>query len=132
MRAAMLPLAALALTACAADEATQILHSDGGGYHMELTLSPAEPVAGEDVTATLNVLNHHESTPVTGAAVDMTPWMPMHDHGINDEVSVSELGEGDYEGTFAFSMPGSWELRLDLDDSGELGADTAVATIEVQ
>ena len=124
--------ATLLLAACGApDVATTVLHSDGGAYHMELTLSPGAPVTGEGTTTTLTVLHHEDLSPVLDATVGMTPWMPMHDHGIADDVVVEDLGEGVYEGTFAFSMPGSWELRLDIDDGAEIGADTAVATVEV-
>ena len=68
--------------------------------------------------------------PATGVTVGLVPWMPAHNHGIPQDVTVSEAGAGAYEATFAFSMPGSWELQLDLD--GEPGQDTARYEVEVQ
>lgn len=117
----------LPLAACGGpDVAEQVLHTESHAYHIDLAFSPAEPVAGEDVTATAHVQRHDDLSPVTGAQVVFEPWMPMHDHGIPDEVVVNELDGGVYEGTFAFSMPGSWELRIDI------GGDVATGSIEVQ
>lgn len=60
----------------------------------------------------------------------MKPFMPQHGHGIADEVVVTERGEGLYDGTFAFSMPGTWELNLTV--SAEPGDDEAAITVDVR
>lgn len=106
------------------------LISDGGTYHLDLTLDPAEPVAGEEVLASLLVMTRADMASLTDATVEIEPWMPMHGHGISDPVAVEELGDGLYEGRFVFSMPGSWELRIQIE--AEPGTDGATAPVEVQ
>lgn len=106
----------LSLAACGSETGAQTLMSDGGAYQLELVLSPAEPVSGEDVEASVQVRTDADMASVSGATVALEPWMPAHDHGIPDEVSISDDGDGLYTGTFAFSMPGSWELRVQVDD----------------
>lgn len=116
----MLGMFTLILLACSSEpaELDVMLHA----------IDPDPPVAGEDITATLHLMWADDGGDVTDADVVVTPWMPAHGHGIDTEVSVSELGEGEYEAGFIFSMPGTWELQVDVDD----GAGTGLVEVEVQ
>jgi len=72
---------------------------------------------------------HLESTdgvPVTGATIDISGGMPMHDHGLPTAPRVTEeLGDGDYrlEG-MKFQMPGHWVVELRVDTPA--GVDSVV------
>lgn len=57
--------------------------------------------------------------------VAVVPWMPSMGHGVEEEVSVTKLGEGQYRASnVTFSMRGKWELRILLKD-GDLIKDEA-------
>jgi hypothetical protein len=88
---------------------------------------PDPPTAG-DVVATLHLSWADDGGDVTDADVLVTPWMTAHAHGIDTAPEVTELGDGLYEAAFAFSMPGTWELQVDVDD----GAGTGSVEVEVQ
>ncbi len=85
------------------------------------TIDPDPPVAG-DVVATLHLSWADDGEPVTDAEVHVTPWMTAHGHGIDTPPEVAELGDGQYEADFAFSMPGTWELQVDVDDGAGQGS----------
>ncbi len=95
-------------------------------YTVHATPDPTEVIAREDVTYDFHVHTSDDHEVVEGATLTVTPWMPAHGHGIDDEVVVVELGEGHYEATFQFSMPGEWELQIDID--GDAGVGEVVVT----
>jgi hypothetical protein len=78
------------------------LEIDGGALRMgvnQLTLELRDP--GE--------------RPVSGAAIRLEPWMPLHGHGAAVAPTVKEPREGVYrlEG-IDLPMPGVWELRFEI------------------
>lgn len=100
-----------------------------GGYTMALRLAPDPAEAGTPVQVLTDIRDAANDAPITHATLQITPWMPMHDHGIPEDVVVVDLGEGRYEAQFAFSMPGAWEVRLDVD--GPSGPDQGIFALEV-
>lgn len=110
----------LLLAACSAEPA--------GLDVMIQELAPDPVVSGEDVTASLHVSWADDGEDVTDAVVTLTPWMSAHGHGIDDEVLVEELGDGLFTADFALTMPGTWELRVDVDDGLAAGS----VEVEVQ
>lgn len=129
----MLPAAALlSLLACATSDddsaASGALLSEAGLYSLVVAMSPDPPTVG-DSTLTVDLHDAETDQLVTGATLQVTPWMPDHDHGISDAPEVVEDG-GVYTVRFAYSMPGSWELTFDID--GSPGVDSAVLAVEVE
>ena len=123
-------LAALVvLSACVPPTGTQSLQSSQGLYTVDVTFTPDPPTAAQQTTATLELRDAATDEPVDSATIELLPFMPAHGHGIPEDVSVLQRTSGVYDADFEFSMPGSWELRLDLD--AELGTDEAVVTVEV-
>lgn len=49
---------------------------------------------------------------VEGAQVEITPWMPEHDHGALWPPTVVEKGKGLYRAVIPLTMAGHWELRV--------------------
>lgn len=75
------------------------LTPDGGRFQTGLN---AAHVVVEDATG----------APVTGAAIDVQPWMPLHGHGIDATPTVEEHEAGVYRVTnIDLPMPGVWEIR---------------------
>lgn len=132
-------LAVLALFAChdGEDHETETttppteegLLTDGGLYRMILSQDPDPAVSGPTVI-TLGLHEAARGSPVTGARVDVVPWMPDHGHGIHGEPEVEERGGGGYEISFSYTMPGTWELSWTVE--AEPGVDTLVQVVEVQ
>lgn len=125
----MLVLALLA--ACGgetSDTGDQAFLTDQGLYELMVDMDPHPPTVGD---STLTVMVHDAATgePVADATLAVTPWMPEHGHGVSEDPVVSGEG-GTFTVTFAYSMPGTWELTFDVDSS--LGADSAVLTVDVE
>jgi hypothetical protein len=119
----------LSLVGCATDNGSNgSITTDAGLYDLLLEPSADPWTAGEPIS--LDVTVEHKGEPVEGATLFVEPWMPDHGHGISDPPSVRELGNGTYQASWAFSMPGAWELTIDV--QAEPGSDTAVVRYDVQ
>lgn len=119
------------LVACAGgpgDEEPGIFVTQAGLYQLEVEMSPDPPVA-DLTTLTVTLTTAETGAPETGAALAVTPWMPEHGHGIQDEPEVTEV-DGVYTVEFVYTMPGTWELTFEVD--GSLGADSGTMTVQVQ
>lgn len=98
-----------------------------GLYTLELAPERDPFVAGDQ--SELHIVVTGEAGPTTSAALSLTPWMPDMGHGIAQAPEV--VGDGDaYLATWVFSMPGYWELTIDID--AEHGADQAVVAYDVE
>lgn len=128
----LFPLAALSLLACTQDGddsgASGGLVTDQGLYELLVSYTPDPPVAG-DTTLTVEIHDAASDELLTGATLTVTPWMPDHGHGVSEAPVVVE-DAGVYTVTFAYSMPGTWELTFEVD--GSLGVDSGVLTVEVE
>ena len=61
---------------------------------------------------------------VTGASLEVTPWMPAMGHGINDKPVVTQVGQGAYTAAWEYSMGGDWEVEIAVEAAP--GIDTFV------
>lgn len=104
------------------------LITDAGLYELMVEMEPDPPTAG-DATLTVMVHDADSGDMLMGSTLEVTPMMPQHGHGVADPPLVVE-DAGIYTVTFAYSMPGDWELTFDV--SGELGDDSLVMDVEVQ
>jgi hypothetical protein len=75
--------------------------------------APAPPYRGEN-NWTIG-LTDPGGAPVSGAAPVVTPWMPLHNHGLSPPTYVgSESAAGSYGiESFELIMPGQWEFTVD-------------------
>jgi hypothetical protein len=86
-----------------------------GTYHVTL-VPPAETVAINKMHSWRVKLQTPDGTPVAQATVAIDGGMPQHLHGLPTKPRVTvELAPGTYliEG-MKFSMPGWWEVKLDV------------------
>ena len=90
----------------------------GDLYELALTPDPDPFVAGAAALEIL-LLDVEAGAPVAGADVTIEPWMTAHGHGISEPPVVTELGDGLYDATWEFSMPGAWELTFSIDGRGQ-------------
>lgn len=61
-------------------------------------------------------------------AIEVVPWMPVHEHGSMDRAKVAYLGKGRYRvENLSFTMPGDWEVYFKIMDNGR--EDTAVLNV---
>lgn len=120
--------ALLFATACAAATDGRSGPSDAGLYQVETGFTPDPPTAGPVVMAVRLTLP--DTTPVAGAALTAAPFHPSMGHGIAETPTVADVGGGDYEIAFSFSMPGTWDVPLTIDS--DAGADTFTATVDVE
>lgn len=91
-----------------------------GRYVAIAEAAPTPPDVGDN-SWVLSVRS--DTGPVEGLTPVVTPWMPLHDHGlVPADYSATDLGGGRYQvDTFDLIMPGAWEFTVDLG-----GEDTAV------
>lgn len=91
--------------------------TNDGHFAVQLEISPRSPTVGDhrvDVT-----LLARDDAPVTGAVVQIEPWMAAHGHGSPVSASVVEGELGTYHAEpVRFTMPGRWELRFTFDADG--------------
>jgi protein SCO1/2 len=97
----------------AAGGETVVEKSENGGVIVEMTLPGSGIAVGEN---SLNLMvRNKDGSPVTGAGVTVTPWMPDMGHGVFQKPLIIELGAGMYRvEKIYFIMPGRWQLRVDL------------------
>jgi hypothetical protein len=98
------------------------LHKDGDGGLLGFTLmsgDPAPPIRGDNSWV---IQVDAGGTPVSGAAITVTPFMPQHGHGAGKTVLVQEMPDaGQYQlSPVNLWMPGVWETTIDATtESGE-------------
>jgi len=86
-----------------------------------VTATPAPPARYQNAWTILvsSMNNNVVGAPITGAAIQVTPWMPDHQHGNGIPVTVAEGAGGMYTLDPLFlGMPGYWEITLDVDANG--------------
>lgn len=124
---ALISLAALSLAGCATPPADLDLSllkaSSGGAYQVALVPPPAAPAINQIHSWTVKV-SDTTGKPVHDAVFTVGGGMPQHGHGLPTKPRVStEVESGSYRiDGMKFSMPGWWEIKLDI--RGAQGADT--------
>jgi hypothetical protein len=75
---------------------------------------PTPPDVGDN-TWTVTVTDEL-GQPVTGLSPKVSPWMPLHGHGlIPADYAGTETDPGTYDfATFRLTMPGLWEFPIEL------------------
>jgi len=107
--------------------APEAIDTRDGTFHLLLEAVPQPYVAGRD--SALMVTVESEGEVDTTATMTVQPWMPDHDHGISPGPTVTATEDGRLQADWMFSMPGRWELTLDID--GEAGSDSVVVAYDV-
>jgi hypothetical protein len=78
---------------------------------------PSPPAVRDDNVWTLR-LRDATGEPLTGAALQVSPYMPAHQHG-SAEVIIEELGDGGYQlSAIQLIMPGVWEMPIVVTPAG--------------
>jgi hypothetical protein len=126
---------AIACGGCATEGAASadgVLRTQTGPFEGTLSIEPAPPHVGDHrVVVTLDRMATSDdlNTPVEGASVVISPFMPAHGHGSVDVEAIEE-SEGLYASDEVFlTMPGIWDLHVHV-TQGELEGEL-IATIEV-
>jgi YtkA-like len=78
--------------------------------------SPAPPDVGDN-TWTLE-LEDASGAPLTGASPVVTPWMPLHGHGLapSEYFCVEDEAGAYVVDTFDLVMPGLWQFTVEVAD----------------
>lgn len=106
-----------------------VLVSADGHFKAELHAMPDPPVTGVNMVH-LKLMDAQDE-PVTGATIEVEPFMPGHGHGTPEVPTFVEDGDGMYSiSNIKYTMPGDWELRIDI-TSGET-QDRIVAEYDVR
>jgi hypothetical protein len=64
-------------------------------------------------------------------AIEVAPWMPVHQHGTSEAPLIKEIGKGRYLiEKLNFTMPGKWEVYIRINDGNS--EDTAVVGVDVE
>jgi hypothetical protein len=106
------------------DEFVMGLAKPGDASRLEFKLmssDPAPPARGDNTWILQLTTRAAPVTPVTGADMTVTPFMPDHEHGSGKDVIVTPLTEpGQYRlAPVNLWMPGLWEITLQV--SGATG-----------
>lgn len=87
--------------------------SEHGRFVGSFEPEPDPPVLGRNALGIR--LKDASGTVLTGAEIEVEPWMPSHGHGASVTPVVKELGSGAYHATeLDFAMPGHWEIQIDV------------------
>lgn len=91
-----------------------------GANGVQVTLNeavPAPPIVGLN-SFHLSIQDDAGNT-VSGAELTVTPYMPQHHHGSPTVPESEQLENGTYRVTgVEFTMPGFWEITIDVDGGG--------------
>ena len=84
---------------------------------------PGLPIRGDNVWTF--AIDADDGSPLDGAAVDVTPFMPDHQHGTPIAVEITPQGEaGKYVAQpVNLWMPGLWEITIKATPAGGVTAD---------
>lgn len=110
-----LVLATFVITACGGSDAPWVRDevSESGNVVVHAESDPAVPRVGDN-TVFLS-LSDPDGVAITGASIEVEPWMPHHGHGTEAVPVAEELGDGDYKvGNVVYTMSGMWELRTEV------------------
>ena len=105
----------LSLTGCS-NNSSNLLTSQNNGITATLTLEPNTPVAMENTTFKINLMEGNQ--PVNGAEtfLDLTmPGMKMP----QNRIKAKEIEPGSYSATTLLSMAGDWHLQVDVSHKSE-------------
>jgi outer membrane murein-binding lipoprotein Lpp len=83
-----------------------------GVFHVTLSSKGKLLVVGRNEVE-LKILDG-KGTGAEGAKIEITPWMPEHNHGVMWPPTVTELGKGRYKVVMPLTMAGHWELKLKI------------------
>jgi hypothetical protein len=79
--------------------------------------TPAPPSRGDN-TWSIELVDA-AGAPVTGAAVEVVPFMPDHRHGTGIKAKITEQGAGLYQAApVNLWMPGLWEITVEATPAG--------------
>lgn len=84
-----------------------------------MSSDPAPPSRGDNTWVLQLSTMAAPVTPVTGATMTVTPFMPAHEHGSGKTVTITPLAEaGQYKlEPVNMWMPGVWETTIDVRDA---------------
>jgi hypothetical protein len=88
-----------------------------------ISATPAPPARYQNAwTILVNSMNNNVvGAPMPGAAIQVTPYMPDHQHGNGIPVTVTEMTGGMYTlDPMYLGMPGYWEITLDVVAGGTM------------
>ena len=108
----------------------EALVSEDGHFAIDFTADPDPPTTGDN-TLIIHLVDSEAGEAITGAELEVEPWMPGHGHGSPQVPSVTEEGDGEYlvENIY-YSMPGYWELHIDVTDNGTTDTFTIAFDVE--
>jgi hypothetical protein len=92
-----------------------------------MSATPAPPARGDNVwTLQVNAMaGGTVGSPVAGGTLNVTPFMPDHQHGTPLKVVIADMGGGLYElSPVNMWMPGLWETTIQVQSAS--GSDQAV------
>jgi hypothetical protein len=82
-----------------------------------LSSDPAPPARGDNTMVLQLSTMAAPVTPVSGASMSVTPFMPDHEHGAGKTVQITPLADpGQYQlEPVNLRMPGLWEVTIEVD-----------------
>jgi len=110
---------AITMAGAAAAEVTKhypdsvLVQGENGIFAVEL-LAPKEGLT-MGVNAVEVIVHDAEDRDVPGASVRVVPWMPAHDHGVQEDPVVFDRGGGVYSvENIELIMTGHWDLAVEV------------------
>ncbi|MDH5546981.1 MAG: FixH family protein [Gammaproteobacteria bacterium] len=106
--------------------------SDEGKYRVKL-FSNTFPIPTNKIHSWTLQVETSDGKPVEDAMIRIHGGMPQHKHGFPTTARVEKyLGEGRYtiDGV-KFSMPGSWQMRINIKEEQKLRRDRVVFKIDL-
>jgi hypothetical protein len=92
--------------------------TEGGRYHLELTLEPLPAQLGLttlDMAISINSDNPcFSGAALLNAQVSLTGRRPEEGGRLGASIAAEELGAGDYQATWTFAQAGYWELEVEV------------------
>jgi hypothetical protein len=92
--------------------------ADGGRLDFKLIMATPAPPARNDnswVIQVSSMTNHVIGAPLSNVPLEVTPYMPDHQHGNGIPVGVMPMPDGQYKlDPLLLGMPGYWEITLDV------------------
>jgi hypothetical protein len=105
------------------------IESAAGLYSATARATPDPPRIGRNALEL--VVRDRDGTPLSGAILSATTFMPAHAHGATAPPAIVDVGGGRYAvSDVVYSMPGLWSLAIEV--RGPSGVDRMLLEYEVR
>lgn len=108
----------LQVNKAAAMRTTAVATQEDGRIFVSCLLPQKTSTGLQKIDFTLHKIEQHTFPALDGYSLEVEPFMPDMGHGSSQNETAQSQGDGRYQGTVNFSMPGFWQVKVRIIKNG--------------